>query len=53
MLKTDVLSNIFVETMINIFQDSLMNRKLFCNIINVFFLCATFDQFNAFLMHSE
>ncbi len=49
MLKTVVLLNIFMETMITFFKDSLMNTKLkgthfffiktFCNIINI----KTFD----------
>lgn len=56
MLKTDVLLNIYVETMIYFFQDSLMNRKLsicffviclYCITINVFNI--TFDQFNTSL----
>ncbi len=60
MLKTVVLPNIFVETVIHfIFQDSQMNRKfkrtalfeieIFSNIRNLF--TVTFDQFNASLMN--
>ncbi len=50
MLKTLLLPNIFVESVIDfIFQDSLMNRiENFCDIIHVF--TATFDQFNARLI---
>ncbi len=58
MLKTVVLHNIFVETvMYFIFLDSQMNRQhlfeieIFCNIINVF--TVTFDQFNASLMNKS
>jgi len=49
-----MLLNIFVETLISIFQDSLVNRKfrrsafiVFYNIINIF--TVTFDQFNVSL----
>ncbi len=52
MLKTVVMFNVFVETVIHFFQDSLLNRKfkeqnwfqieLFCKIINAFIV--TFDQ---------
>ncbi len=50
MLKTVVLHNIFVQTMMHfIFQDSQMKEQFFFNrnivIINVF--TGTFDQFNA------
>ncbi len=54
MLKTVVLLNIFVEIMIHLFQDYLMNGKFkwkFCNIINVF--TVTSDQFNASLVHNS
>ncbi len=59
MLKTVVLHNIFVETVINcIFQDSLINRKfkrtlfeieIFCNIV----FTVTFDQFNGPLQNKS
>ncbi len=56
MLKTVVLRNIFVETMIIFFRilwiDSLKEHlfeiEIFCNIINVF---VTFGQFNASLLN--
>ncbi len=58
MLKTVVLPNIFVETVIQDLQDLQKNRKfkrnlfeieIFWNIINVF--TVAFDQFNASLMN--
>ncbi len=61
MLKTVVLTNIFVETVIHfIFQDSQMNSskeqhlfeiEISCNIINV--LTVSFDQFNVSLMNKS
>ncbi len=63
MLKTVVLHNIFMETVILfIFQDFLINRKcskeqhlfeieILCNIINLF--SVTFDQFNESLINSK
>ncbi len=51
-----VLLNIFVETVIHLFQDPLINKKniyfirnIFCGIINVF--SVTFDQFNVLLLN--
>ncbi len=60
MLRTVVLPNVFVETVIRfIFQDTLMNEnfkgqhlfeiEIFCNFINLFNLI--FDQFNASLLN--
>ncbi len=53
--------NIFVETAIHFFQDSLMKNsskqphlfeiEVFCNIIH--FLTVTFDQFNAILLNNS
>ncbi len=61
MLKTVVLHNIFVETVIILFfrilwwiessKEHLFEIESFCNIINIF--TVTFDQFNASLMNKS
>jgi len=56
-LKTVVLLNIFVETMIQFFLEFLMNRKLIrtSSLRQIFFssinVLLTFDQFNASLLN--
>ncbi len=62
MLKTVVLFSIFGETVIHVFQDSLVNKKLTLNNIIYLFeteifwnihVSVTFDQFNASLLKSS